>query len=776
MRFIVKICLFSLLFLSSLSFAEEEDDGGAETTQDSRAPAQAPVKKSYINTKVFEEEEEEAPRMGQEALQGMNQEFQDAHKDTQFRTQVCKAQNQFRKCPDGAFFDVTSCSCVMYKDEIGGEEWDEKGKRVQSNENSLQSIKSNSNNTDSMQGSTTPQSSSSEPPAPSISNKTMQDYLNECAQASVDAESTCDIDKNEDTSGFSSGMARLSSMLNKSGAANSSGGCAMLGAMGLAGGSILGGAKAECFSAKANCESACARAKSFLGEYSNFTDLVTSYSKRCDKIKDVSQALIGNAAGMGSLVNQANNCRKNLPPTDDCLKNPIKCAFGNSSCKTEADKRNNPSCFCQFVNPNDPMCAIVDQIQESSPNRDVASINTSSKLDTGSHLPLSPSPDPVEQVNPAEALLANSKPQPVGTVELAGKSGDGLGGGGGSALGASQKASPQGRSAGSNISTKVNAGFLSASSFGVPAVVGTGPKPNQPIRFKMYKNAIKEMYPRMSKEDALALAHRLALRDVEAWQSLQASVNQGQTEEQLTPLKAVLADRPLYMDEVKTVTAADFIVKRQVKEEEDDFLTPINELIIEGFFYLHHREKYPFAALVAFFMMFIVPPAFLIAIKMIYEAEITNSRLNLLRKGNKEYFSIYEKVMHPEDYQDLISIDFGSIGKFAGSHAIYYIKHLSKNRDHLNAALRRSGLNNEHSFIQYEPKVLMTCLRLEGNVRPDGKGFQPMFLEKNERRLNYSLAYYGLTDEMQWKYQKPISPEALMQTYGDKKKQTKRAG
>jgi hypothetical protein len=291
----------------------------------------------------------------------------------------------------------------------------------------------------------------------------------------------------------------------------------------------------------------------------------------------------------------------------------------------------------------------------------------------------------------------------------------------------------------------------------------------------MYKNAIKEMYPRMSKEDALALAHRLALRDVEAWQNLQASVNQGQTEEQLTPLKAVLADRPLYMDEVKTVTAADFIVKRQVKEEEDDFLTPIKELIIEGFFYLHHREKYPFAALVAFFMMFIVPPAFLIAIKMIYEAEVTNSRLNLLRKGNKEYFSIYEKVMHPEDYQDLISIDFGSIGKFAGSHAIYYIKHLSKNRDYLNAALRRNGLNNEHSFIQYEPKVLMTCLKSEGNVRPDGKGFQPMFLEKNERRLNYSLAYYGLADELQWKYQKPISPEALIQTYGDKKKQTKRA-
>jgi hypothetical protein len=217
-------------------------------------------------------------------------------------------------------------------------------------------------------------------------------------------------------------------------------------------------------------------------------------------------------------------------------------------------------------------------------------------------------------------------------------------------------------------------------------------------------------------------------------------------------------------------------VKRQIKEEEDDFFTPIKELIIEGFFYLHHKEKYPFSALVAFFMMFIVPPAFLIALKMIYEAEVTNSRLNLLKKRNKNYFSVYEKVMMPEDYQDLISINFDSIGKFAGAHAVYYIKHLSKNRDYLNAALRRNGLNNEHPYIQYEPKVMMTCLKLEGDLDPDGKGFQSMFLEKNERRLNYSLAYYGLMDEMQWKYQKPISPEALIQTYGDNRKETKRAG
>jgi hypothetical protein len=426
MKFFVKICLFSLLCLFSFSRAEDEDDGSANTTQDSRAPAtapaQAPVKKSSINTKIFEEDEE-PPQMSQEALQGMNQEFQNAVKDTQFRTQMCKAQNQYQSCKPGSFFDVTTCSCVLYKDEIEGEGWDEdKTKKMQLSDGaSIQGSGTGSTPASSYKEATPPSS------APSITNSTMQSFLQECAQASVDAESLCDIDKNEDTSGFSSGMARLSSMLNKSGAANSSGGCAMLGAMGLAGGSILGGAKAECFSAKANCESACARAKSFLGEYSNFTDLVTSYSKRCDKIKDVSQALIGNAAGMGSLVNQANNCRKNLPPTDDCLKNPIKCAFGNSSCKTEADKRNNPSCFCQFVNPNDPMCAIVDQIQESSPNRDVASISTSSKLDTGGHLPLTPSPEPMEEVNPAEALLANSHPQPVGTVELAGKSGDGLG-------------------------------------------------------------------------------------------------------------------------------------------------------------------------------------------------------------------------------------------------------------------------------------------------------------------------------------------------------------
>ena len=31
-------------------------------------------------------------------------------------------------------------------------------------------------------------------------------------------------------------------------------------------------------------------------------------------------------------------------------------------------------------------------------------------------------------------------------------------------------------------------------------------------------------------------------------------------------------------------------------------------------------------------------------------------------------------------------------------------------------------------------------------------------------------------NEMQWKYQKPISAEALIQTYGDNRKETKRAG
>ena len=755
--------LFVLIFALSLCFsvfAEEDQEEAPPEPSESQAVDQ---NQSNNPQKVpSNNEDEEQEQRLQRGLNALGNDFKADYYKEQSMIDRCKARGKAPSCSGGRVFNSSTCEC---ESKFFEDDEDESKHYFDSNISQKQNGKSSSFEA------TTPQSSSSEPPAPSITNKKMQDYLDECAQASVDAENTCDIDKNEDTSGFSSGMARLSSMLNKSGAANSSGGCAMLGAMGLAGGSILGGAKAECFSAKANCESACARAKSFLAEYSNFTDLVASYSKRCDKIKDVSQALIGNAAGMGSLVSQANNCRKNLPPSDDCLKNPIKCAFGNSSCKTEEDKRNKPTCFCQFVNPNDPMCAIVDQIQESSPNRDVASINTSSKLDTGGHLPLTPSPEPVEQVNPAEALLANSHPQPVGTIELAGKSGDGLGGGGGSVLGSAQKPYAQGKSAGSNISTKVNAGFLSASSFGIPPVVGTGPPVDKPKRFQMYKKAIKQMYPRMSKLDALALAHTLALRDVNHWLKLQDAVDQGQTEEQLTPLKAVLESVPVYMDDKKMVTAADFIVKKQNKEEkEESFYSSFIEFLRECFFYIGHSEIHPLMAFLSFILLAGISLIGAMIPFALFEKFYLKSPIVLRRKNNQKTFSQYLPTLSEQDQKQLFGIDFEKIGGFSVLYTYHYLWSLKNDLQYLNQALQKNGLTAEHKFAHYSQKVLLSCLFSEGQKDPEATGFVPMFLEKNERRLNYTLARYGLTNEMQWKYQKPISAEALVKTYGSKMK------
>jgi hypothetical protein len=99
----------------------------------------------------------------------------------------------------------------------------------------------------------------------------------------------------------------------------------------------------------------------------------------------------------------------------------------------------------------------------AKPTTDVAKLSA----DTPAALPLSRQPSSADEPpNPAEALLANSKPQPVGTVELQGKSGDGLSGAssGGSTLGSAQKPGSAGQ-ARSNIDTKINSGFLSASSF-----------------------------------------------------------------------------------------------------------------------------------------------------------------------------------------------------------------------------------------------------------------------------------------------------------------------
>ena len=131
------------------------------------------------------------------------------------------------------------------------------------------------------------------------------------------------------------------------------------------------------------------------------------------------------------------------------------------------------------------MCDLLGQVEDSSSSTS-NNVSLSSKLnDAGTGLPLSRVPSSSEEpTNPAEELLANHQPQPVGNVELQGKSGDGLGGGGGSVLGSAQKPGGGAGKAGSSISTKINAGFLAASSFGVPSVTGKESDIKQEKRFK----------------------------------------------------------------------------------------------------------------------------------------------------------------------------------------------------------------------------------------------------------------------------------------------------
>ncbi len=637
---------------------------------------------------------------------------------------------------------------------------------------------SSSNDDDTAPSSTSSSSNNSYTRAPSGDD--LQKGLNDCAQATLNAESTCDEYSNKDLSSFHSGASRLVGMMAGSGGA--AGNCALNGALAALVPGVTAAVTSQCAAAYYSCSSACSQATAASASQPAFVTAIASYKSRCESLSKKTNSFTSSVQGVGNSVKAAYECQKQLANNNDCMKDPIKCIFGNSDCSTPQSRQNNPACFCQYTNPNDPMCAIVNKMQDPNSTSDLASTTSlSSKLsaDTPAALPLSrQSSSADEPPNPAEALLANSKPQPLGTVELQGKSGDGLSGtsGGGSTLGSAQKLGSAGQ-ARSNIDTKINSGFLSAASFGIPPVAGTGPPVSQSKRFQMYKSAVRQKYPRMKKLDALALAHTLALRDVNHWLRLQDAVDQGQTEEQLTPLKAVLAAEPIFMDEKKMVTAADFIAKKQDNvEKEKSFYDSFIEFIGECYFYMGHKENHPLMALLSFILLAGISLIGAILPMALFERFYLKNPIIRRRKKNRETFSQYIPDLNEQDQKQLLEIDFEKIGGFSILYTYHYLWNLKNDLQYLNQALQKNGLTVEHKFMNFDKKVLLSCLYTEGQKDPEATGFVPMFLEKNERRLNYALAHYGLEDEMQWKYQKPISAEALLKTYGDKRKQIKRAG
>ncbi len=238
------------------------------------------------------------------------------------------------------------------------------------------------------------------------------------------------------------------------------------------------------------------------------------------------------------------------------------------------------------------------------------------------------------------------------------------------------------------------------------------------------------------------------------------------------------------MDENKTVKASDFISKKQNPEEKEKSIWESGlDTMIECVFFVYHWEEYPESAAVSLF--FILCIAFSIAflcltvygkILLIYENIYLHNPAVQRRKKNYDTFEGYLGLLSEKDQERLLEIDFEKIGGFSVLYAYMYLKNLKDGLELLNEAFRRKGLNNEHRYLEFDKKVLLGCLLSEGQKDPEATGFVPMFFQKNERRLNYNLTYYGLVDEMKWKYQKPISPEALLKTYGKNQRRLKQAG
>jgi hypothetical protein len=121
-----------------------------------------------------------------------------------------------------------------------------------------------------------------------------------------------------------------------------------------------------------------------------------------------------------------------------------------------------------------------------------------------------------------------------------------------------------------NISTKVNAGFMSASSFGMSTVTGKEPQaPNEKHRSNKYFRRLQLRHPNMTVDQVLVLAHRLALRDAKLWQHLHDAREQGQSEEKIVALRAVLEENLILPNSIKIPTSDGFKpIKKEIQEED----------------------------------------------------------------------------------------------------------------------------------------------------------------------------------------------------------------
>jgi hypothetical protein len=146
----------------------------------------------------------------------------------------------------------------------------------------------------------------------------------------------------------------------------------------------------QCAAAYYSCSSTCSQATAASASQPAFVTAIAAYKSRCEGLSKKTNSFTSSVQGVGNSVRAAYECQKKLANNNDCMKDPIKCIFGNSDCSTPQSRQNNPVCFCQYTNPNDPMCAIVNKMQDPNSSSDLASttsLSTKLSADTPATLP-----------------------------------------------------------------------------------------------------------------------------------------------------------------------------------------------------------------------------------------------------------------------------------------------------------------------------------------------------------------------------------------------------
>ncbi len=461
----------------------------------------------------------------------------------------------------------------------------------------------------------------------------LEKQVAQCEERGKNTVSICDPNTNKDMVQFSQGMSGLNKMLAaaaQSGAANKMASCALSAGTNSLASLVTGDYGDSCQYEVSACRNVCEIGLDYLKTNAALAQSCASVAARAQRIfdsvyekcsrSDVSTQAMKAVAGLGQNAMAGMKCAQDGgKKSDACLQNPIQCMFGDANCNNPSAANTNPVCFCKYKNPNDPMCAMLSKLEEN-PTQDMSNSSVLSAKDynNGKELPLSPT-GPAgdnEVASTLEELLAKHQAGPVGNVELQGKSGDGLGGGAGSVVGSSSNgAQGAGRAPASSVSTKVLAGFMSASSFGMSTITGKEPQaPNQKHRSNKYLRRLQLRHPKMPADQVLALAHRLALRDAKLWQHLHDAREQGQSEEKIVALRAVLEENLIIPNSVKMPTSDGFKpIKKEIQEEVgpwEYFLSFIQYHMKEGLRAFDHWNENPLLALL-YGILALVPYAFL---------------------------------------------------------------------------------------------------------------------------------------------------------------------